>query len=156
MLKRNTSGLEKHAQKKREAAFKQTEEAIEKLLQQKQAVNFKTVAEKAGVSRTWLYKQSEIRAKIEKLKNQESRKSTKSQSLSSQPVNQSVASEEIAALKQRIKKLETENYALRNHLEVVYGMAEPELIKKIEVLQAENEELRKQLQQLNFLKDFEN
>ena len=59
-------------------------------------------------------------------------------------------------LKQRIKKLETENYALRNHLEVVYGMAEPELIKKIEVLQAENEELRKQLQQLNFLKDFEN
>ena len=147
MLKRNTSGLEKHAQKKREAAFKQTEEAIEKLLQQKQVVNFKTVAEEAGVSRTWLYKQPEIRTKIEELKKKQSGKSAKKKSLSSQSVNPSVEPEEIAALKHRIRKLETENYALRNHLEVVYGMAEPELIKKIEILQAENEELRKQLQQ---------
>lgn len=48
-------------------------------------------------------------------------------------------------MKTKIKKLETENYALRNHLEVVYGMADPQLAEKVKFLQQENEALKQRL-----------
>lgn len=75
MLKRNTSGLEAHAQQKRESAIKRTEEAIARLQNEKRPVNFKTVSEESGVSRTWLYKEPEIKARINEIKGKKTSKS---------------------------------------------------------------------------------
>ncbi len=146
MLKRNTSGLEAHAQQKRESAIKRTEDAIARLIQNKRPVNFKTVSEESGVSRTWLYKEPEIKDRINQIKNKQTNKSRSKRKVDNQLTNQAIDTSQIDELKIKIKKLETENYALRNHLEVVYGMTEPQLIEKVKVLQQENEALKIRLQ----------
>lgn len=142
MLKRNTSGLEAHAQQKRESALKRTEDAIARLVREKRPVNFKSVSEESGVSRTWLYKEPEIKTKINQIKNQRSSKSRSTSCTVDSSSHQSIDTSVIDELKKKIKKLETENYALRNHLEIVYGMADPDLVEKVEVLQRENEALK--------------
>jgi Family of unknown function (DUF6262) len=145
MLKRNTSGLEAHAQQKHQSAIKRTEDAIARLIQDKRSVNFKTVSEESGVSRTWLYKEPEIKAKINQIKTKHSSKSLSTSGATDNYGHQPIDTSVIDELKKKIKKLETENYALRSHLEVVYGMADPDLVKKVEVLQRENEALKMRL-----------
>ena len=145
MLKRNTSGLEAHAQQKRESALKRTEEAITRLIKDKRPVNFKTVSEESGVSRTWLYKEPEIKAKINQIKNQKSTPSRSKKGAFNNLNNQPIDISQIDELKTKIRKLETENYTLRNHLEVVYGMTDPQLVEKVKVLQQENEALKMRL-----------
>ena len=146
MLKRNTSGLEAHAQQKRESAIKRTEEAIARLIEEKRPVNFKTVSEKSGVSRTWLYKEPEIKDRINQIKNKPTNKYRPKKKVDNQLTNQPIYLSQIDELKTQIKKLETENYALKNHLEVVYGMTEPQLLEKVKILQQENEALKMRLQ----------
>ncbi len=146
MLKRNTSGLEAHAQQKRESAIKRTEDAITRLIKDKRPVNFKTVSEESGVSRTWLYKEPEIKDRINQIKNKQTNKYRSQKKVDNKLTNQSIDTSQIDELKTKIKKLETENYALRNHLEVVYGMTEPQLVEKVKVLQQENEALKMRLQ----------
>jgi|GEM_PF-398022 len=146
MLKRNTSGLEAHAQQKRESAIKRTEDAIARLIKDKRPVNFKTVSEESGVSRTWLYKEPEIKDRINQIKNKQTNKSRSKKKVDNQLNDRPIDKAEIDELKTKIKKLETENFALRNHLEVVYGMTEPQLVEKVKVLQQENEALKMQLQ----------
>ena len=145
MFKRNTSGLEAHAQQKRESARKRTEDAIARLRSENRPVNFKTVSEESGVSRTWLYKEPEIKDKINQIKNQQTNKSRSQRNFDNQLNNQLRDTSQIDELKTKIKKLETENYALRNHLEVVYGMADPQLVEKMKVLQQENEALKERI-----------
>lgn len=145
MLKRNTSGLEAHAQQKRESALKRTEEAIARLIKDKRPVNFKTVSEESGVSRTWLYKEPEIKARINEIKNKKSTKLRTKKSASSNSNNQPIDTLLIDEFKTKIRKLETENYTLRNHLEVVYGMTDPQLVEKVKILQQENEALKMRL-----------
>ena len=145
MLHRNTSGLEAHAQQKRESALKRTQEAITRLIENKQLVNFKTVSEESGVSRTWLYKEPEIKARINQIKNQKSTVSSSKKGAFNNLINQPIDREQIDELKTKIRRLETENYTLKNHLEVVYGMTEPQLVEKVKILQQENEVLKMQL-----------
>ena len=144
MLKRNTSGLEAHAQQKRESALKRTESAIARLVKNKRPVNFKTVSEESGVSRTWLYKEPQIKARINQIKNKKNAKSRSPNGDSNNSGNQLDVSK-IDEFKIEIRKLQTENYTLRNHLEVVYGMTDPQLVEKIEVLQQSNEALKMRL-----------
>ena len=145
MLKRDTSGLSAHAQQKRESALKRTEEAIARLVKDKRPVNFKTVSEESGVSRTWLYKEPEIKARINEIKNKKNTKSRSKKGTSNNSNNQLIDTSQIDELKTKIRKLETENHTLRNHLEVVYGMTNPQLVEKIKVLQQENEALKMRL-----------
>ena len=145
MLKRNTSGLEAHAQQKRESALKRTYEAIARLVKDKRPVNFKTVSEESGVSRTWLYKEPKIKARINEIKNKKNTKYRSKKNTSNQGNNQLIDTSQIDEYKTKIRKLETENCTLRNHLEVVYGMTDPQLVEKVKVLQQENESLKLRL-----------
>ncbi|MEL7243911.1 MAG: DUF6262 family protein [Cyanobacteria bacterium J06629_18] len=149
MLKRNTSGLETHAHQKRESALKRAEEAITRLQQTNQPVNFKTVSEESGVSRTWLYKESDIKDRINQIKQKKTSKSSDNKNVYNYLKKESIDTSQLYELQQKVKKLETENYALRNHLEVVYGIADPELVEKVKALQSENEALKKQLKHDN-------
>ncbi|MUG93083.1 hypothetical protein F7734_11795 [Scytonema sp. UIC 10036] len=134
-----------------------TEQAIQKLLKEKKSINFGSVAQEAGVSRTWLYNQIEIRDKIEELRNKDlvkkNQNSKTSKTLETQTVTSTSKTSVVKELEQRIKKLETENLVLRQHLEVVYGMSSEELVRTVEVLQVENGELKRQIQEFSNISD---
>lgn len=141
---RNVEGLKQNAQKKRQEAIQRTDAGIQQLLKEKRSVNFKTVAEVAGVSTAWLYKEPEIKARIEQLRQQGSPSSKKA------PPKQraSDASKDtiIKALKNRCGQLDAELKGLREQLEVVYGrIIETETLKQqVEQLKAENAKLKEE------------
>ena len=114
-------------------------------MKDKRPVNFKTVSEESGVSRTWLYKEPEIKARINEIKSKKNTKSRSKKGTSNQGNNLLIDTSQIDELKTKLRKLETENYTLRNHLEVVYGMTNPQLVEKIKILQQENETLKMRL-----------
>jgi hypothetical protein len=141
---RNVEGLRQNAQKKRQEAIKRTDAGIQQLLKEKRSVNFKSVAEVAGVSTAWLYKEPEIKTRIERLREQGSLSSKKA------PLKQraSDASKDaiIKTLKDRCGKLDAEVRGLREQLEVVYGrVIEVEALKQqIEELKADNLRLKEE------------
>jgi hypothetical protein len=57
----NSAFLAQANARRRQAALSAARHAIEQLQRQGQAVNFSTVAQSAGVSRGWLYRQDQIR-----------------------------------------------------------------------------------------------
>lgn len=140
---RNVEGLRQNAQKKRQEAVERTEQGIKTLLKEGRTVNFKTVAEAAGVSTAWLYKEPQIKERIEHLRQQQvERKSL--------PLKQKAtyASKDamIKTLKERVKKQELEIRGLRDHIEVVQGIAMQvkDLNKQISALISENLLLKEQ------------
>jgi Family of unknown function (DUF6262) len=62
--RRNVEGLRKSAQAKSEQVFQRVDEAIRLLLHQKRPINFKIVAEAAGVSTPYLYQNQAVRERI--------------------------------------------------------------------------------------------
>ena len=65
---RNTSGIKAHAQSRKEDKRKGVEDAITALLREQRPVNFHTVAKTARVSKTYLYGESDLRERIEALR----------------------------------------------------------------------------------------
>ncbi len=117
---RNTKGLQAHAQNKTEQTCRRAEEAIALLLKQQRPINFKTVAETAGISTAWLYGNQDIKMRIIHLRSQQIPKTQVKVPLREQA---SDASKDvmIAALRKRTKEQEAEIRELRRQLEVAYG-----------------------------------
>jgi predicted nuclease with TOPRIM domain len=67
----NTSGLLKTAAEKKEKALKKVDEAIKAMIKNQSRINFQSVAERSGVSKTYLYKNKAIRSRIINLRNQQ-------------------------------------------------------------------------------------
>ena len=145
MRKTNTDGLKKAAKTKRNNAIEATEKAIRELIKENKPISFSSVAEKANVSRAWLYQNKDIKERIESLRNKSS--DTKSVPAKIRP-SESSKDTIIATLKKRNEKLDKENYALRSHLEVAYGLADPDLVDKISELQKKNRDLEQENQNL--------
>lgn len=117
---RNVEGLRQSAQKRHQAALQRTDEALQLLLRDGRAVNFRTVAEAARVSTAWLYQQEEIKQRIRHLREQ----STDRVALplpSKEKASDASKDAIIATLRERAKRLTDENRELRRQLEVVYG-----------------------------------
>jgi hypothetical protein len=118
MHERNIEGLRKSAQLRHQQTIQRTEEGIGRLLREGRPVNFKTVAETAGVSTAWLYQHPEVRSRIEHLRAQyPSHRSSTPKPKASDASKDAM----LAALRQRMKQVEAENRELRQQLEVVYG-----------------------------------
>ena len=118
---RNIDGLREAAQKKAETTRERAEAAIALLLCEQRPVNFKTVAETAGISTAWLYEHESIKERIIHLR----AKSVPKPQIKIPPREQaSSASKDamIAALRQRIGKLEKENSDLKRQVEVANGL----------------------------------
>jgi hypothetical protein len=118
---RNTEGLRSHAQRKAAAAEQRAEAAITQILKEQRPINFKTVAQTAGISTAWLYEHEAIKERIMHLRSQQTPKAQ----IKIPPKEQaSSASKDamIAALRQRIQKLEQENRDLKRQVEVAYGL----------------------------------
>src|SRR6266516_5179635 len=116
---RNTDGLRSHAQRKTVATEQRAEAAIALLIREQRPINFQTVAQTAGISTAWLYEHEAIKERIMHLRAQQTPKAQ----VKIPPREQaSSASKDamIAALRQRIQKLEKENHDLKQQVEVAY------------------------------------
>jgi hypothetical protein len=96
-----------HTKRKQETNAK-VEEAIKRLTKSSRAINFNSVAEEAGVSKTTLYNHSELKERIDFLRNQQE-KSLQDSRIKRDENNQNAV---IASLKRRIEKLEAKNKEL--------------------------------------------
>jgi hypothetical protein len=121
LWQRNTDGLRSHAQKKAAATEQRAEAAIALLIREQRPINFQTVAQTAGISTAWLYEHQAIKERIIHLRAQQIPKAQ----VKIPPREQaSSASKDamIAALRQRIQKLEKENSDLKRQVEVANGL----------------------------------
>ena len=117
---RNTEGLQAHAHNKAEHTRQRAEEAITLLLKGQRPVNFKTVAETAGISTAWLYANEDLKMRIIHLRAQQT---PKMQVMIPPKEQASNASKDtiIVALRKRVKDQEEEIHQLKKQLEVAYG-----------------------------------
>jgi Family of unknown function (DUF6262) len=118
---RNVTGLKASARQRSQATRQRAEEAINLLAREGRPINFKTVGEAAQVSTAWLYQQEDLKERILHLRTQQHPRPKV-------PIPQreraSEASKDamIAALRERVKRLEEENRELRRQIEVAYGL----------------------------------
>ncbi|MHB8065477.1 MAG: DUF6262 family protein [Ruminiclostridium sp.] len=110
----NTEGLKAHAQNKKESTIKKVDATIQKLIKNKDRINFNSVSMESGVSKAYLYNNQGIRERIETLrKQQEGLSSPKQEKRQMTDASKDVL---IAAKNKRIKELEAENKRLKDDL----------------------------------------
>lgn len=115
----NTKGLKEYALKRSQIALEKVDKAIRELSLTKQKVNFNSVAQLSGVSKTFLYNNQEIKKRIEELRDKQV----------SRTINQRAKYDKtskskdiiIMAKDKKIKELEEENKRLKEQLEVLRG-----------------------------------
>lgn len=145
-VERNVEGLRGNAQRKRKETFDKVEQGIQKLIKEKRVINFNTVADASGVSKAWLYKEPEIKARIEHLRQNHS----KSQKVPAKQKTSDASKDAIIkTLKERLKKVEAENRGLRDQHEAIYGriLQASEIEHRLERLEAENARLKQELEE---------
>ena len=118
---RNTLGLRAHAQEKAVKTARRAEEAIARLLKEQRPINFKTVAETAGISTAWLYGNEALKQRIMHLRLQQV-PAVQVKIPSREQASNASKDAMIAALRQRIQKLEKENRELKQQVEVANGL----------------------------------
>lgn len=110
-VKPSTEGLKAYAQWKKENAAKKVDEAIKRLIKTKARINFNSVSTESGVSKAYLYNNQETRNRIVTLrKQQEGLHSPKQVKHEMSDASKDVL---IAAIREKIKKLEKENTRLK-------------------------------------------
>ena len=110
----NTEGLKKHAHKKSLFAREKVDNAIQRLLKGQGTINFNTISIEANVTKSYLYNNKEIKARIKKLREQQGG-SIKNQTFK---INMTESSKDIliASKNKRLKLLEEENQLLKDQL----------------------------------------
>src|SRR5690625_6745940 len=113
---RNTEEIVRLAKQKSRRTRENVDKVISKLSLEGKTINFNTVAKEANVSKSWLYKEHDIRQRIESLRKQQT------ENVISKPKKSSRSEEVlIKTLKPRVKELEEENIRLRNKIQKLYG-----------------------------------
>lgn len=115
----NTKGLKEYAKYKSEITLEKVDKAIRELSLMEQKINFNSVSQLSGVSKTYLYNNEEVKNRIEELR----------QKQTSKTMNQRVKYDKtskskdiiIMAKDKKIKELEQENKKLKEQLEVIRG-----------------------------------
>ena len=77
MSNKKLTGLSNASKKKKQESLHKTEQAITKLIEQKQKITIRSVAREAGVSVSYIYKYPELSYKIQKLREQQKYSLTK-------------------------------------------------------------------------------
>ena len=115
----NTKGLKEYALKRSQMALDKVDKAIRELSLTEQKINFNSVSQISGVSKTFLYNNQEIKKRIEELRDKQVSKT----------INQRAKYDKtskakdiiIMAKDKKIKELEEENKKLKEQLEVLRG-----------------------------------
>ena len=109
----NSSFLAQANARRHQAALSATRHAIEQLQRQGRAVSFSTVAESAGVSRGWLYRQDQIRDLISR---QRALNPPAARRLTAQRATAESLRQRLNAARAEITRLRAENRSLREQI----------------------------------------
>lgn len=109
----NSSFLAQANARRRQAALSAARHAIERLQRQGQTVSFSTVAESAGVSRGWLYRQDQIRDIISR---QRALNPPAARRLTAQRATTDSLRQQLSAARAKITRLRAENHSLREQI----------------------------------------
>ncbi|HWK24867.1 DUF6262 family protein [Bacillus sp. J37] len=99
--------------------FQKVEKILKKMIKQQKKINFNSVAEESGVSKSFLYKYIEIRSRIETLRKQE--EELESPMKVKRDMTEKSKDVIIASLRKRNKNLEEENRKLKEQLKVEWA-----------------------------------
>ena len=115
----HTKGLKEYAKKKTELTLEKVDKAIRELSLNEQKINFNSVSQLSGVSKTFLYKNEEIKKRIEELRNKQTSKVMNQRA----KYDKTAKSKDIIimAKDKKIKELEEENKKLTEQLEILRG-----------------------------------
>ncbi|HGE5781910.1 DUF6262 family protein, partial [Bacillus sp. IT-79MI2] len=100
--------MRKLHEKRKQTTIAKVEEAIKRLTKSSKAINFNSVAEEAGVSKATLYNHTELKERLNFLRNQQEKAFVDSR-IKQDENNQNAV---IVSLKRRIEKLEKKNKEL--------------------------------------------
>lgn len=115
----NTKGLKEYAKKRSQMALEKVDKAIRELSLTEQKINFNSVSQLSGASKTFLYNNQEIKKRIEELRDKQVNRT----------INQRAKYDKtskakdiiIMAKDKKIRELEEENKKLKEQLEVLRG-----------------------------------
>lgn len=146
------------AELKKKEAIEKTEKAIAKLSSRGEEITFRSIAQQAGVSVSYLYKYEELKDRIKYLREQQKQTVViPTQEKRYQPASDKSKGVLIYSIKEENKKLRAEIEGLRRHIEVVQGrnyeLASVEsdnirLKKSLELINQELEDCRCQIKAL--------
>jgi hypothetical protein len=145
MSNRKIEALQEAAAQKARESEERVEKALEKMIKQGQKITFSTVAQAANVSTAYLYKQLDLRSRIEVLRDQQKQRSKPKQP---PPASDNSKAVIIQSLRAENKRLRGEIDELRKINESLTGrLYQAQSSQNLaERLRAENAELRKQLE----------
>jgi hypothetical protein len=116
----NPEHLLQAAHAKHDSALQRAQEALRRLDRTGQPITFSSVAQAACVHRSWLYRQPELRAQIERLRANQQPRSQRQVPAAQRASTQSLR-ERVEALRQEAARLRQDNQALRDYLSRVLG-----------------------------------
>jgi hypothetical protein len=113
-----------HAHHRKEEKRKRVEETITRLLQEQLAITLNSVARAGGVSKAYLYSQSDLRERIEALRQQAIEQAVREHAVRPAPGKTDAGKDLVILAKdRRIKELEAEIRQLKKQLQVALGKA---------------------------------
>ncbi|MEW9095234.1 MAG: DUF6262 family protein [Clostridiaceae bacterium] len=115
----STKGLKEYAKHKSEITLEKVDKAIRELSLLEQKINFNSVSQLSGVSKTYLYNNEEVKNRIEELRQKQLSKTMNQRA----KYDKTSKSKDIIimAKDKKIKELEQENRKLKEQLEVLRG-----------------------------------
>jgi len=115
----STKGLKEYAQNKTKITLEKVDKAIRELSLSKQKINFNSVSNLSGVSKTFLYNNIEIKKRIEEFRDKQTEKVIK-QRLKYDKTDKS-KDIIIMAKDKKIRELQDENKRLKEQLKIIRG-----------------------------------
>jgi hypothetical protein len=130
---RNTAGLLARATSKAIDARRRAELAIQELVVEQRPVSFSAVAERAGLSKTYLYNDADVRKRIEALRDQRrirtaQQRQARLQTDASLKVVVAAKDQQLALLRSRVKQLERELALARGQLYAASAVFGPAIV----------------------------
>jgi hypothetical protein len=117
----NSAFLAQANARRHQAALAAARHAIEQLQREGTAINYTVVALSAGVSRTWLYRQDQIRDLISQLR-QQHQQHAPAAALASQRASTDSLRQRLDTARAEITRLRTENRSLREQIARQLGL----------------------------------
>ncbi len=122
-----SEALRTAAKARHDAATARAEAALESFRRQGRPVSFGQLAKTAGVARSWLYRQPELREKVERLRGEPPRKSSRD----AQRASADSLRQQLHVYREELARARSENASLKEQLARQLGAARAASVTRI-------------------------